>query len=436
MTNKIRKAFDKLDYKEDYLKTFFTTLAIVVLFVILNIFYMIHNIFNQDVNSKKQNIDSAFEAYLVDILIDKNKTLSVRYPKNYALNMRLGILYSYKKDYASAEKEFINSAEKAVDYDYTPTYQLAKLYIKTDKLKKAQEIMDKINDKPNKRLLRFKGDIYSLLGDSYYNQGYYALSVMKYEKASQYYKAIKEKLITLINNKSVDAYIALADKYVEVGKIDEAIMSLEKAYEIRPKNIILNYKLALLYIDNNPKKAHELLKFVNKKDPQLINHDAYYDLLNKLADIEFKNGDLTNGELYQKKAEQYQKFVKNNILQDKDLFVSITKKEIKTDIAAEEFITTIQFTLQNNSGLDIENLTIHAIFKDGNKIIQNHSQKIFDDIKIFKAGSVSSPILVSASNTYKNNRTGDISVDIFAYKYPKYTIKIYSTSIPKPQINK
>ncbi|MBR1680246.1 hypothetical protein IJ707_00475, partial [bacterium] len=60
---------------------------------------MIHNIFNQDINAKKQNIDSTFEAYLVDFLIDKNKDFAAKFPKNYAVNMRLGILYSYKKDY-------------------------------------------------------------------------------------------------------------------------------------------------------------------------------------------------------------------------------------------------------------------------------------------------------------------------------------------------
>ena len=156
----------------DYWKTFFTTLFIVVMFVVLNIFYMMHSILNGEVNPKKNNVDAVFESYLVDILIDKNNQFAKIYPKNYAVNMRLGILYSYKKDYIAAEKEFKNSIEKSLSYDYAPSYQLAKLYVKMDRLQDAQEVMDKIGEKPNKKLIRFKGDIYTLLGDSYFNQGY------------------------------------------------------------------------------------------------------------------------------------------------------------------------------------------------------------------------------------------------------------------------
>ena len=426
--------YKRVDNTGDYIKTFFTTLFIVLMFGIFNICYMIYGIFNHDTNPKKQNIDSTFEAYLVDILIDKNKEIAARNPKNYAVNMRLGILYSYKRDYLNAEKEFKNSIEKAVAYDYTPSYQLAKLYVKTDRLKEAQEEMDKIGDKPIKRLLRFKGDIYNLLGDSYYNQGYYALSVIKYEKAMKYYDAIQEKLLNSAKENYVKAYTALGDKYVEVGKIDEAIMSLNNAYELKPKDINLNYKLGLLHVNKNPELAQNYLAYVQKKNPQALNYDLYFDLLNKLADIETQKGNVTNGELYRKKALQYQKFVKNNLLYEKDLFIDVFKTEIKIDIAAKEYITTLQFNLQNNSGLDIENLTVQAIFKDNGNVIQNFNQKIFDEVKIFKAGQVTTPIVVSASEPYKNNQSGSITVDIYAYKYPKYIVKLYSTSIQKPPV--
>ena len=424
----------KPDNTGDYIKTFFTTLFIVLMFGIFNICYMIYGIFNNDTNPKKQNIDSTFEAYLVDILIDKNKEIAARNPKNYAVNMRLGILYSYKRDYLNAEKEFKNSIEKAVAYDYTPSYQLAKLYVKTDRLKEAQEEMDKIGDKPIKRLLRFKGDIYNLLGDSYYNQGYYALSVIKYEKAMKYYDAIQEKLLNSAKENYVKAYTALGDKYVEVGKIDEAIMSLNNAYELKPKDVNLNYKLGLLHVNKNPELAQNYLAYVQKKNPQALNYDLYFDLLNKLADIETQKGNVTNGELYRKKALQYQKFVKNNLLYEKDLFIDVFKTEIKIDLAAKEYIATLQFNLQNNSGLDIENLTVQAIFKDNGNVIQNFNQKIFDEVKTFKAGQVTTPIVVSASEPYKNNQSGSITVDIYAYKYPKYIVKLYSTSIPKPPV--
>lgn len=419
----------------DYWKTFFTTLFIVVMFVVLNIFYMIHSILNGEVNTKKNNVDAVFESYLVDILIDKNNQFAKIYPKNYAVNMRLGILYSYKKDYIAAEKEFKNSIEKSLSYDYAPSYQLAKLYVKMDRLQDAQEIMDKIGEKPNKKLIRFKGDIYTLLGDSYFNQGYYALSAIKYDKALYYYKVIKFKDEKIVKERYVNSCIALADKFVEIGKIDEAIMTLEKAYDLKPNMITINYKLGLLYIDNDPYKAYDLLSFVHKKSPQSMNYDVYFDLINKLANIEDSKGNSTDAELYRKRAKYYQTFVKNNLLYDKDLFISVNKLDVNTDIAAQEYIMNMQFTLQNNSSLDIENLSIRAVFKDGDKVIQTLTQKIFDETRVFEAGTVTPPISISASESYNGSNRGDnLSVDIYAYKYPKYQVKLFSDSVKKPEV--
>lgn len=428
------KFYEKPNNINDYLRTFYTTVFIVFIFVILNIFFMIHNIFNQNINSNRQNIDSAFEAYLVDMLIDKNIDTVQKEPNNYAIDMRLGILYSYKKDYANAEKYFKNAIEKVSVYDYTPTYQLAKLYLKTGKLQDAQALMDNIGEKPNKRLIRFKGDIYSLLGEAYYNQGYYALSAIKYEKAMSYYRILGKKHSVPTNIKHATALSALADKYVETGKTDEAIMALENAYELRPKDILINYKLGLLYADNNPYKALDLFSYVMKKNPQKVNYDMYIDLLQNLSDIESEKDNYTNSKLYQKRIRQYKSFVKNNLLYNKDLFIDVVRSEIKTDIAAKEFILTLQFTLQNNSDLDIDNLTINAIVKDKDKIIQNFNQKVYDDVRIFKAGTVSPPLIVSASEPYKNRRSGSFKIDVYAYKHPKYMVKLYSASIPKPPV--
>ncbi len=437
--NKKNKYFVSLinDKNIDYWKTFFITLSIVVAFGILNIFYMIHNVFNYDATKERHNIDSTFESYLVDVLIDTNNEYSKMYPKNYAVNMRLGILYSYKKDYDSAEQQFKNSIEKAEGYDYTPNYQLAKLYVKTGKLQNAQEVMDSIGEKPKKRIIKFKGEIYALLGDAYYNDGYYALAVMKYEKAYSYFDVINSKNLKEVKEKIIKSCVSLADNYVDTGKIDEAIMALEKAYELNPDKIIVNYKLGLLYIDNNPYKAYQLLSYVHKNDPQKMNYDAYLDLINKLADIEAQKGNATESELYRKRAMQYQKFVKNNLLYDKDLFVDVMKMDVHADLAAQEYLLNLQFRLQNNSDLDIDNLYVRAVFKDGDEVIKAYTQQIFDKTRIFEAGTITPPIVLSASEPFdeKSKPNNELSIDVYAYKYPKYYIKIYSQKMKKPAIN-
>lgn len=421
--------------KWDYLKTFLTTLFIVVMFGIFNIFYMIHNIFNTNVKSR-YNVDAAFESYLVDVLIDQNNELAKMYPKNYATNMRLGILYSYKRDYVNAEKEFKNSVEKAAAYDYAPSYQLAKLYVKIDRLQEAQDIMDKIGERPNKHLINYKGDIYLKLGEAYYNQRYYALSMMKYEKAMSYYQVTSKKMLKEVQEGYVKSCIALGDAYVQVGKIDDAIMALEKAYELEPENVFLNYKLGLLYSDSDIRKAYKLLSYVNKENPEIMNYDLYFDLINRLAEDEDKNGNLTEAELYRKKALQYQKFVKNNLLYDKDLFFDVMKLDVNTDIAEKEHIINLQFRLQNNSSLDIGNLYVRAVFKDGDKIFQTSTQQLYDDMRVFKAGDTTPPISISAAEPYDKNYVPDKDwkVEVYAYKYPKYKVVVFEKLLKKPNL--
>ena len=91
--------------------------------------------------------------------------------------------------------------------------------------------------------------------------------------------------------------------------------------------------------------------------------------------------------------------------------------------------------MQNNSGLDIENLSIKAVFKDGNKVFQTLTQKIFDETRVFEAGTVTPPISISASESYNGtNKKDNLSVDIYAYKYPKYQVKLFSDSVKKPEV--
>ena len=426
------------DKNVDYWKTFFITLSIVLTFGVLNIFYMIHNVFNYDATKERRNIDATFESYLVDVLIDTNNEYAKLYPKSYAVNMRLGILYSYKKDFENAERQFKNSIEKAEGYDYSPSYQLAKLYVKMGKLQEAQEVMDAIGEKPNKRIIKFKGSIYASLGDAYYQDGYFALAVMKYEKALSYFDVISgAKNKKEIKEKIIKSSVSLADKYVDIGKIDEAIMALEKAYAMDPEKIIVNYKLGLLYIDNNPYKAYQLLSYVHKNDPQKMNYDAYLELINKLADIELEKNNFTESELYRKRAIQYQKFVKNNLLYNKDLFVDVMKMDVNLDLAAQEYLLNLQFRLQNNSSLDIDNLYVRAVFKDGDTVIKAYTQQIFDKTRVFEAGAITPPIVLSASEPFSKNskKNDDLTVDVYAYKYPKYYIKIFSQSMKKPSVN-
>lgn len=428
----IKKTLSK-DAK-DYLRTFVITLVVVLIFCICNVLYMLHNVYNYK-DTQSQNIDAAFESYLVDILIDKNKKYALLEPKNFYINMRLGVLYGYKRDYANAEKELKNAIEKAPRSNLLPTLRLAKLYIHENKLKEAQNLIDKRNDNSNKNLLELKGDIYMQLGDSYVKQGYLLVAISKYETAELYYSAINAPQLKNLSKKYLDICLKLADNYISTDKVDEALHILEKAYKKSPKNVELNYKLGLIYADNDIYKSYNYLTYVSKKNPKLLNFEAYYNVINKISEDKINQGAITDGKLYKQKAEQYKKFVQNNLLYKKDLFFDKVKSNIKYDLAAKSYLINLQFKLQNNSGLDINNLTVISVFQDNEKEIYTQNQKIANENNIFKAGITTPIITTGAIEKYKNSNSNNIKITIYAYKIPNYIIKLYEETIPKPPID-
>lgn len=419
---------------KDYLRTFIVTLIVVLFFCLCNVLYMLHNVYNYKDN-QSQNVDAAFESYLVDILIDKNKKHALAEPKNYYINMRLGVLYGYKKDYINAEKELKNAIEKAPRNNLLPTLRLAKLYVYENKLKEAQDLIDNRPDTQNKNLLSLKGDIYMLLGDAYVKQGYLLVAISKYERAELYYSAIKAPQLKDLSKKYINACINLADNYVSSNKVDEALQALKKAYNKNPKDVELNYKLGLIYSDNDIYKAYDYLTYVSKQKPQILNFDAYYELINKISEDKINKGEITNGQMYKQKAEQYKKFVQNNLLYKKDLFFDKIKSDVKYDLAAKSYLINLQFKLQNNSGLDINNLSVISVFQDNDTEISTQNQKIATENNVFKAGITTPIITTGAIEKYKNSESNNIKITVYAYKTPKYVIKLYEETIPKPPID-
>ena len=250
-----------------------------------------------------------------------------------------------------------------------------------------------------------------------------------------YYSAIKAPQLKDLSKKYINACINLADNYVSSNKVDEALQALKKAYNKNPKDVELNYKLGLIYSDNDIYKAYDYLTYVSKQKPQILNFDAYYELINKISEDKINKGEITNGQMYKQKAEQYKKFVQNNLLYKKDLFFDKIKSDVKYDLAAKSYLINLQFKLQNNSGLDINNLSVISVFQDNDTEISTQNQKIATENNVFKAGITTPIITTGAIEKYKNSESNNIKITVYAYKTPKYVIKLYEETIPKPPIN-
>ena len=83
------------------------------------------------------------------------------------LNSRLGELYELLFSYEQAEKNYQLAIEKAPYGVYSPYIGLARMYIKTDKLDKAQITIKKLKNIDHKPLLIEKGNFYMELGDAF-----------------------------------------------------------------------------------------------------------------------------------------------------------------------------------------------------------------------------------------------------------------------------
>ncbi|UKI40428.1 MAG: tetratricopeptide repeat protein [Candidatus Melainabacteria bacterium] len=99
----------------------------------------------------------------------------------------------------------------------------------------------------------------------------------------------------MINKMYYKIGLMLVDEYVISGKTEEAFDLLNELAQINDSNII-DYKLGLLYFEQDPKKALEYFEKVYKSDYSIINFDLYKRLLENLQmDAYYRNDTCRNG---------------------------------------------------------------------------------------------------------------------------------------------
>lgn len=419
---------------KEYLRTFFITLGVMILIVALIMGYTWFNIPNTIKKQKNASSIEELDYYLIDFLIAKNQYLLAKYPKNYGYNLRLGTLYAVKRDYNNSEREFKVAVEKSPYMAYKARYRLATLYVKMDKLAEAQKLMDDITDKPDKKLIKNKGIIYQDIGNKLYEKKYYPQAISKYEKAIFYFKRSDKKLLKEAQIDLSNCYEAMADIFVEKGLIEEGTYYLEKADLLNDKPEI-NYKLALLYIETNPDKAYDLLEYVRKKAPELIDYYMYYDLLLKISESAGELGDTASRDLYKIKAQKFKEYVSDTILHKNDVIVHFSNIETSYDKQNKILTVHSKIQLRNNSPFNIKNLTARFIFKEDNNRVKTYEKTLFAYENIFPIGQTTSVINLSIAINGKNLNPDVDTIDSFFYIYKKdrkHKMLIKEFQIKKP----
>lgn len=400
----------------EYLRTFFLTVMAAFLAVVVMVIFMLHQISSENYIKEKAE-DDTLDLKMIEILIEKNKYLLEQYPENYKINLKLGFLYETKKDYPNAEIEYKAAIYKVPYYEYKPYYDLALLYIKLGRLEEAQSLMDDLVEKPNKKLIKYKAEVYSKLGDAYYDKANYEEAALKYQKAIVYYEALKfEKEIKQLQGSLASAYVYLADEKMTEAKVDEAILYLNKA-RLVIKAPILTYKLGVLLSQTEPELACQCFDEVFKKEPTLINYEEYYNLLTKLAQNAQYEDNPAKIALYEYKIKKIKKYYSENLLSVSDVEISDETGKIDINRLFRNYRVSLSLALKNTSKYDINSLFLEVVFKDKDEVIERYSKQIVEELTPLKSDE-KFPLLYI--QTGKINVTDDfpkkIKVEIYVSK--------------------
>lgn len=420
----------------EYLRTFFLTILFVLVSVIVILFITQQQIYNEQ--AKQQLEDDTIDYYLIGVLIEKNKYLGQKYPDNYKINLKLGTLYEIKKDYKDSEIEYKKAVGKAPYNEFKPVYKLSLLYLKQNRLDDAESVMNKLKERPDKKLIKYKADVYEKLGDKYYNSGDYENAVEKYEKSLSYWKVIKDTKEMEYNKNSIaSSYVYLADNYLNNMKPADAVDALNNALSIVDAPI-LKYKLALLSMESNPNLAYKYFEEVYNTAPEIINYDTYYKFLTAMAQRANASGDITDADLYQYKLEKVKEFFKINILSVNDITLEDVKGEIKSNNWMKKDNIYLETRFKNVSKNIIESLYVDIVFKDGHKVIGDYFKQIIDKKSPLKAGA-SSPLIsirISEPQSLRNNKPKVITAEVYVSKTEKSYKLLLTTVAIKEMVSK
>lgn len=402
----------------EYVQTAIITLFIAFLSVMGLLGIIQHNVYTQQQTKslEKESIDY----YLVGVLIEKNKYLEQQHPKNYEINLKLGMLYEVKGDFTNSEEEYYKAIKKAPYSETRPTYKLALLYLRLNKLNETQALVDNMKEHSNKSFIENKAEIYNRLGDKYYDKADYETAAWQYQKALFYYNTIKSKKIEFVKGNLASAYVYLAEEKVQKLQIDDAVLLLQKALGVIDAPI-LKYKLALLLVKSNPEKAYEYFQDVFQKEPNIINYQEYSSFLAERSENALLNGDIPKSKLYDHRIKKLKEYYKKNILSVNDLEIEDFSSNIRSNNWYKKYTIDVGFKVKNISKYNLNSLYIETIIKDANETIDSHFKQIADKNSPIKVNSQSPRVSLKATKkkTPLDSSPQKIIVQISAAKTPE-----------------
>jgi len=334
-------------------------------------------------------------------------------PDDYILNIRLGQMYESlgKLDVAN---DFYKTALKLSGRSNLALYSYAIFCAKNDMYVFAATLAEEL-DSNSKRTNYFKAKIYEQIADTLDKKNNLSASVKSYQVVYKYAKSIGDKkYFNSIAEKYANEYIKLADYNMSINEYEEAISNLKNSINIK-NSALANYKLGLIYLNNNNELAEKHINKAFYDDYYIVNPYIYNSVLTKLieeAKILGNNGVLNYYDLRLKRFKKVLSEVylyKNQIVIDNSAL--ITKKTFFNKLKH-----MLYFDLKNNTDKDLNNLFVKAeLYINGQKqvvtkkiITPTNSLELYSDFVSF---GIDLPNDIQFNNLKQNN---DIFVRYFA----------------------
>lgn len=414
-----------------YIKTAGISFLAASVFTILLSFHsrseMIKNLYTAKENRLK------FERQVAQQIVAHSDLTASVSSKNFTVCMQVGNLYETAGDYIKAEYAYHFAQQKAPAGNYSAHLKLITILITRGKIQDAEDILESVEDTNSLSLIRFKTRANIILGDKYYSDGKFLKAADAYEKAYYYYSRLtkKDKVIKeSIKNRLVNAYLEASSVIVKNGYNSDAIRFLKKALNYDPKNLNIQYRLAIVYSDLDPLIAIEYYEPLISKIPQDIDYGIYTKTLMKAANIMDIQGNGIKAKYYRYKIHSFDLYTNNKVVYKDDIELKLEELKIRKRFFTYKIKS--KYKIKNLSSQNINHLTIEFVLRHEDK----EKEKT-----IITCASNNEPLMSNGGETdvisitfgdkiFTKKELEKYYIDIYLYKDPKFKTLIGTIHVP------
>lgn len=366
-------------------------------------------------------------------IIQHSDLMKDLYSKKYNVCLHAGDLYETAGDYEKAQYAYELAVQKAKQGVYKPYYKLVCVLAAQEKFDKAKQLLDNIENQPDKSLIKFKTRSYIEIGDKYYSIGKFISAAKAYEQANFYYNKFSKKDSVIeesIKKRIINSYIQAADIMVKTGLNTDAIRYLHKAEKYAPADFRIRYKLAIVLSDLDPEKSVTYFEKLLDEIPQEIDYGVFNNALMKSAAIADLDGRLAKAKYYRYKIHSIDLFLNNKVIYKNDIETTIQPETIRKILFT--YPLKVSYKFLNISNIDIINLYGDFVLTLNNEPLETITKTIANKNRpLLSYNSEPNTINIKFKRKiFTKKELANYRIKVYLYKDEKFKTLVGESAIP------